>query len=253
MKQSEIPEALEGKSPVYTETGLLEVIHILPTAIAVIDEHMKVTLANRAALGLVNREEEAFVGHICGEALGCVNHYNTPGGCGFGTACLRCRLRQTVQNTLRLNQPYQMVETSMVFKGYGEMHMRISTLPMNISGYHGVLLALEDITRAKEHERIRLEKERLSAVVETAGAVCHEMNQPLMTIQGFSELLLEDLPADSSHRENLLQIQKQARRLGEITGKLMTITRYRTKRYLKRDILDIDSSSGFADTGTEQE
>jgi len=106
-----------------------------------------------------------------------------------------------------------------------------------------VLLSIEDMTEAKTHEKILLEKEKLSAVLKTAGGVCHELNQPLMAILGFSELLLEDLPRDDQQRQNLLEIKEQARRLGAITGKLMSITRFKTKNYLNHEIIDIDAAS----------
>jgi len=90
-----------------------------------------------------------------------------------------------------------------------------------------------------------MEKEKLSAVIQTAGAVCHEMNQPLMVILGFAELLLEDLQEDGSQKENLKEIKKQVERLGSITRKLMSITRYKTKGYLNAEIIDIDAASEF--------
>jgi signal transduction histidine kinase len=39
-----------------------------------------------------------------------------------------------------------------------------------------------------------MHREKLQAVLELAGAVCHELNQPIQAILGHSELLLMDLP-----------------------------------------------------------
>ncbi len=36
------------------------------------------------------------------------------------------------------------------------------------------------------------EREKLQGLLEMAGAVCHELNQPLQVVSGFSEMLLMD-------------------------------------------------------------
>jgi len=40
--------------------------------------------------------------------------------------------------------------------------------------------------------------------------------------------------------------KKQVGRLGSITNKLMTITRYKTKGYLSAEIIDIDAASDLS-------
>lgn len=141
---------------------------------------------------------------------------------------------------------HHMIETTMVFMHHGEMHIRVSTLPMSLNEEEVTLLAIEDITEAKKHEQILLEKEKLSVVLKTAGAVCHEINQPLMIISGLSDLLLFELK-DGAVEKNLLKLKKQIDRLGLITKKLMKITKVETKPYLNGEIIDIDASSNEKD------
>ncbi len=88
-----------------------------------------------------------------------------------------------------------------------------------------------------------LQQEKLQGVLEMAGAVCHELNQPLMSILGFAQLLSDDLPDGNLQKANLMEIIGQVERLDRITKKLMHITQYKTKRYLKRDIIDIQAAS----------
>lgn len=88
-----------------------------------------------------------------------------------------------------------------------------------------------------------LEKEKLQAVFETAGAVCHELNQPLQVVSGVAELLLLDVKNTDPHYEKLMTLMEQTERMGEITNKLMKITKYETKKYLKSKIVDIDKAS----------
>lgn len=88
-----------------------------------------------------------------------------------------------------------------------------------------------------------LEREKLQAVFETAGAVCHEMNQPLQVVSGITELLMLGMENTDPQYEKLKMLMEQTARMGTITRKLMNITRYETKRHLKSTIIDIDKAS----------
>ena len=88
------------------------------------------------------------------------------------------------------------------------------------------------------------DNEKLQGVLEMAGAVCHELNQPLQIVSGFSELLLEDLIMDDPNYETIQSIVQAIKRMGELTQKIMRISKYRSKEYLggKSVIIDIDES-----------
>ncbi|MFA5903900.1 MAG: histidine kinase dimerization/phospho-acceptor domain-containing protein [Desulfobacula sp.] len=227
----------------YTKESLLEVIEALPLAIAVIDKNRKVTLANRNTFRFVNKNEVQLIGRVGGEAFSCVHHNDVPEGCGFGPECPKCKLRSALFETIEKKKAVHGLETIMEFIGLGKRHLKISTSPIVIHNEAVVLLSIEDITETKLHEQTRLENEKLAAVLKTVGGVCHELNQPLMVIRGFSEMLLEDLPEDETQRQNIREIKEQADRLGTITGKLMSITRFKTKTYLSGEIIDIDAAS----------
>jgi len=231
------------ESPVYTRESLLHIIESLPLVIAVIDKNRRVALANRKTYSFVNRDEGLLIGRVGGEAFGCVHHEDVPRGCGFGKECLKCKVREALLETLEKKKTINGVEAIMEFKGLGKRHLRISTSPMVMNHEDVALLSIEDMTEAKINEQSRLEKEKLAVVLKTIGGVCHELNQPLMVILGFSEMLLEDLPKDDVQRENILSIKEQADRLGSITHRLMSVTRFKTKNYLNGEIIDIDAAS----------
>ena len=84
-----------------------------------------------------------------------------------------------------------------------------------------------------------IEREKLNGVVEMAGALCHELNQPLQVISSTAELLLTDLDQDAPHFQEVKTIGKHAARIGELTQKIMAITTYKTRDYLTGRITDI--------------
>ncbi len=102
---------------------------------------------------------------------------------------------------------------------------------------------VRDITDRKRAETIRLQKERLQGIVELAGAVCHELNQPLQAIGGISDLLMMDLPDDSQTGQYIQIVKRRVEEMAEITRRLMLVTKYQTKDYLKGKIVDIEKAS----------
>ena len=95
----------------------------------------------------------------------------------------------------------------------------------------------------KELAETKRSKEKLTGALEMAGAVCHELNQPLTAILLSAEILRNQLPEDHQDHELVKTIFDQARIMGTITKKIKRITNYTTKKYLgKTKIIDIDKS-----------
>ena len=99
---------------------------------------------------------------------------------------------------------------------------------------------VRDITQRKKAEEIIQDRNKFQGVLEMAGAVSHELNQPMQVVSIISEMLMADFKQDNSNYENIKTIKEQTMRMGTITEKLMRVTRYETKDYLKGKIIDID-------------
>jgi signal transduction histidine kinase len=111
----------------------------------------------------------------------------------------------------------------------------------------GNAMDTSDRKRAEE-EQNRLEK--LQGVLEMAGTICHEMNQPMQIIAGYSELLLMKTSENDPIYKKLNTIIEQIRRMSNITRKLMMIKDYKTQDYIGFSrIIDIHDDS---DIDTEQ-
>jgi len=108
-----------------------------------------------------------------------------------------------------------------------------------------LLVRLKSALNQKELIQKTLSEEKLRSVIEVAGAICHELNQPMMSVLGYAELLLMDLPHDHEMYPNVEKIKAQTERMGKITRKLMGITTYRTKDYMGgvSQIIDIDRAA----------
>jgi len=114
-----------------------------------------------------------------------------------------------------------------------------TALAVDMEGEPWLIECISDISEIRRAETERLEKEKLQALVETAGAVCHEMNQPLMALSAYGELCLMDLEAGDPAFEQIQKMLEQAGRMARITRKLATVTSNKTRDYLKGKILDL--------------
>lgn len=141
-----------------------------------------------------------------------------------------------------LKKPIECAETVLLTKDGTEIPI-LKTVIQSVIGEQDCLVeSFVDITHHKEAEMIRVEKDRLKGALELAGAICHELNQPLMSISGYSELLSLNARADEKTVQQAINIRSQVERMGTITRKLMGIARYHTKDYLDKKIFDLDRS-----------
>lgn len=90
-----------------------------------------------------------------------------------------------------------------------------------------------------------IEREKLAAIIELAGATAHEMRQPMTIVHNLIGLFKEKF----EHQEPLTEeemgiITNQCERMNNIIRKMLTITDYKTKDYIKgKKIIDLDESS----------
>jgi PAS domain S-box-containing protein len=88
-----------------------------------------------------------------------------------------------------------------------------------------VFTTFTDITERKRIEAQLFQAQKLESVGRLAAGVAHDFNNCMYCVLGFSELILNDLPADSTHRPYLVQIQEAARQAAEVTKQLLAFSR----------------------------
>jgi len=107
-----------------------------------------------------------------------------------------------------------------------------------------LLARIKSVLIQRELTKQLMQDEKLQGILETAGAVCHELNQPLQYLSGCSELILMNLSDDHPVHKDISKMKLQIEKMGEITKKLMGITSCETRSYAGNNrILDINRSS----------
>lgn len=116
---------------------------------------------------------------------------------------------------------------------YGARHRDGSWRTMRASGSQlvdaegktsGVIISVRDITIERKLEQQVVQSERLAAMGAMIGGVAHELNNPLTSILGVSELL-QDTETNETSRKQLGMLQQQARRAAEIVQNLTYFSR----------------------------
>ncbi|HEX9100640.1 MAG TPA: PAS domain S-box protein [Polyangia bacterium] len=104
--------------------------------------------------------------------------------------------------------------------------------------------------RIKIEQRLAQAQEKLvvtekqALIAELAGTTAHELNQPLTSVMGYSELLKKKMSPDDVHYRAVDIILREAERMAEIVRKIGKITRYETKAYVgSTQILDLDKAT----------
>ncbi len=153
----------------------------------------------------------------------------------------------------------QMVKQGKVFSGIesARYNRNGNIIPVSISGSTykdknntviGSIINLQDISERKQAENSIKQQDKLKVVLEMAGAVCHELSQPAMIIEGYADLFLMNLDQDDPLSEKMGKLKNQVARIGDLAQKLMNITKYKTREYRKgMTIVDIDRASQKSD------
>jgi signal transduction histidine kinase len=72
-----------------------------------------------------------------------------------------------------------------------------------------------------------------------AAGVAHELNNPLTTVAGFVELVLEELPQDSPHRPDLELVLREAQRARGVVRRLLDFSRPAENQHVRTDLNEL--------------
>ncbi len=219
----------------------------LPVAVIVIDQNRVIILANKIAAEYADKLPEEMIGARGGEPFDCAHSKEDIKGCGFSEYCIKkCFMHSTVLDTFNDKKERKMIEGSLPFlKKTDERSLRVSTIPFSTNTECFLLICIEDLTDLKEAQKQKLEKAKLETVIETAGGMCHELNQPLQAALGYTELLLNKIDRQADYKESMLfKLKEQILRISMIVNNILNIDEYRTRNYINdENIIDIDKTT----------
>jgi two-component system NtrC family sensor kinase len=191
----------------------------LADGLAVLDEHDRVLRANQTLARLVNREVRDVIEQPLPDLLGLAS--------------------QTLSGVLRdARTGAAPVPTVLDLEAMGRL-FRVTVSPL-IGGDRGsVVVLLEDVTERKALEQTVLQNEKMAAVGQLVSGVAHELNNPLTSIVGLSEFMVQQGSVEPRAREHLQVVHEQAVRAAGIVRHLLTFARKEPAERRPTDLNDV--------------
>jgi two-component system NtrC family sensor kinase len=187
--------------------------------VAVVDVKGRIRRANRALSRMVNQTLPETIGKNLGELLLGKSHvlfeHLDAVRAGESPALLTTH-SGVLQRTLRISA---------------------SAMPSEEDGL--VVALIEDVTERSAIEAQLIQSEKMAAIGQLVSGVAHELNNPLSSIAGLSDYLLNRESTAPSEKKHFSLIHEQADRAGRIVRNLLTFARQGPADVADVDINDI--------------
>ena len=189
-------------------------------AISIHDRDFRILQANKAFADLFGKSASEIIGKHCYELykgekphLGCPQEQTLATKKPAAAEFYESRLGKCLR-----------VSTSPIFNGKGKVA--------------GIVHITRDITEQKQQNERLMMADRLASIGELAAGAAHELNNPLTSVIGFAQLLMEKDTPDYI-RKDLAFIRSEAQRAANVMSNLLTFARKHTPVKQLNQINDI--------------
>jgi signal transduction histidine kinase/ActR/RegA family two-component response regulator len=228
--------------------NLQAIFEIAPVGMMLVDDALKVRQVNQSFKLLLDKQSDQLTGCRVGDSFNCVQALEAPNGCGTGTACGACQLREMLTTILKTGQIVEKKDIQSILVIHGretKLSFEVSAVPILLEGKRYAIVVMSNITDRKQNEEqlrkakdeaesATREMDRLNRQLDASArranhlsqqsmdackaksqflaTMSHEIRTPMNSILGFSELLAEE-PLSDSQKEYVQLIRNSSNTL----------------------------------------
>lgn len=194
-----------------------------------------------------NKGESVLVRHAGRKARG----QALPVGDGAGSeACVALKHGGAVQGVIDVRSRRADAVTADDVAALETLAGALSAILVGIDRYGQLAKTVDDLRRRQKDEEARLathgdaesrlvQAAKLVAVGEMAAGIAHELNNPLTTVTGFAELILDEIPPDASFRPDVEMVLREALRARGVVRRLLDFARQGEPVRARADINEV--------------
>ncbi len=191
-----------------SEEYIKNIINSISSGVVAMDGNLKITYYNDMVKRLFNRPDIRIAEHIY-DSIPMLQHEV---------------IKTEINSIFEKQKPFVIKRISLP-KDEGEMVLRVSGFPMTSDGkVTGVTLLISDMTSEEKLRDQMADYEKLSALSQLALGAAHEINNPLLGITSYLELLLEE-ETDVEQKTQAKQVLDSAYRISETVRGLLNFAR----------------------------
>jgi PAS domain S-box-containing protein len=211
------------------EERFRNLVMALPAAVYTTDQTGRITLFNEHAVELWGRRPELGTDRWCGSWK-----ISRPDGAPLPLD--QCPMAVTVREGHGVRGQEIIIERPDGTRAHVLPH------PEPLRGAQGEIVGavnmLVDLTQMKQLEEQYRQSQKMEAVGQLAAGVAHDFNNILTIILGFSELILNNMPASDPGHEQMEEIRRAGERAAALTRQLLAFGR---KQILAPVVLDLNT------------
>lgn len=147
-------------------------IDAVPSLLFVVDRDVRVIHVNHAAARTIGPEKDLVLMKRGGDILHCIYALETPAGCGHGSKCPDCIIRNSVGKAFDGQAVFREPAAMRIKRreDFDDVYFSVTATPLTYKGITMVLLVLDDITGQKKVEKALSDSEdRLRNIMSVMG------------------------------------------------------------------------------------
>lgn len=153
------------------QEGLKAIFDATPVGMLILDESLTIKHVNDSFLDTFKKSSMEIIAQRFGSIFSCRGSQDAEKGCGHGSACHNCQLREALMEAIAFSKPLKDLEIKKVLiidEQEVERYFRINAAPVLLGGMKHAIVVLNDIT---EHRKLEEGLKRYQLLSENANDI----------------------------------------------------------------------------------